>query len=48
VLIHEPCGHAMHPVLTCPHCHIEVSGNLRSVPGPGAALNAAANANSGQ
>jgi DNA-binding HxlR family transcriptional regulator len=37
VLIHEPCGHAMHPVQTCPHCHGEVAGNVRSVPGPGAA-----------
>jgi DNA-binding HxlR family transcriptional regulator len=37
VLIHEPCGHAMHPVQTCPHCRGDVrSGDVRSVPGPGA------------
>jgi DNA-binding HxlR family transcriptional regulator len=37
VLIHQPCGHAMHPVHTCPHCHGEVrAGNVRSAPGPGA------------
>ena len=36
VLIHEPCGHAMHPVQTCPHCHGEVKADdVRSVPGPG-------------
>jgi DNA-binding HxlR family transcriptional regulator len=47
VLIHELCGHAMHPVLACPHCRSEVkTGNVRSVPGPGAGLNAVANANS--
>lgn len=38
VLIHQPCGHAMHPVQTCPHCRSEVTtGNVRTVPGPGAA-----------
>lgn len=37
LLVHEPCGHAIHPVQTCPHCHSEInSGDLRSVPGPGA------------
>lgn len=41
VLIHEPCGHAMHPVQTCPHCHGKVrTGTVRSVPGPGAASKA--------
>jgi hypothetical protein len=36
VLIHEPCGHAVHPVLTCPHCRGEVTtGNVRSVPAQG-------------
>ena len=48
VLIHEPCGHAMHPVQTCPHCRGEVkTGNVRSAPGPGAGSHAAANANPG-
>lgn len=33
-LIHEPCGHAMHPVPACPHCHAELEpGTVRSVPG---------------
>ncbi len=37
LLIHEPCGHAIHPVQTCPHCHDKIkTGELRSVPGPGA------------
>jgi DNA-binding HxlR family transcriptional regulator len=46
VLIHEPCGYPMHPVLTCPHCRGEVkSGNVRQVPGPGAGLNAPTKAN---
>jgi DNA-binding HxlR family transcriptional regulator len=49
VLIHEPCGHPMHPVLTCPHCRGEVrAGNVRQIPGPGAGVNAVANANAGQ
>jgi DNA-binding HxlR family transcriptional regulator len=36
VLVHDTCGEAMHPVLTCPHCHGEVSPrNTHSEPGPG-------------
>lgn len=39
LLIHEPCGHAIHPVQTCPRCRGEIkNGDLRSVPGPGAHL----------
>lgn len=35
--VHDSCGHAMHPDLTCPHCGSEVSAaSTRSVPGPGA------------
>ncbi len=34
-LIHQSCGRAMHPVLACPHCHGDVGGDVRSVPGPG-------------
>lgn len=38
VLVHEPCGQAMHPVSVCPHCRVDVSSeNVRSLPGPGAA-----------
>lgn len=34
---HEPCGHVMHPVLTCPHCRGDVTaGSIRPMPGPGA------------
>jgi DNA-binding HxlR family transcriptional regulator len=37
LLVHEPCGHAMHPVQTCPHCRGDLTaGSVRSVPGPGA------------
>jgi DNA-binding HxlR family transcriptional regulator len=36
-LVHEPCGHTMHPVSICPHCGDEVTvGNVRSVPNQGA------------
>jgi DNA-binding HxlR family transcriptional regulator len=36
VLTHKACGKQMHPVLTCPHCHGEVTGPTTSVePGPG-------------
>lgn len=36
VLVHDTCGQAMHPVLTCPHCHGEVTtANTHSEPGPG-------------
>jgi DNA-binding HxlR family transcriptional regulator len=46
LLVHEPCGHPMHPVLTCPHCRGEVdAGNVRQVPGPQTDPNAPANAN---
>lgn len=45
LLIHEPCGHAIHPIQTCPHCHAEIrNGDLRSVPGPGATPKPAATA----
>ena len=37
VLIHDTCGNVTQPVLTCPHCHGEVSAaNTRSARGPGA------------
>jgi DNA-binding HxlR family transcriptional regulator len=36
VLVHDTCGQAIHPVLTCPHCEGRVEpGNLHSEPGPG-------------
>jgi len=36
-LVHAPCGHTMHPELTCPQCGGEVTAaNTGSVPGPGA------------
>ena len=36
VLVHDTCGHVTRPVLTCPHCHSEVSpANTHSEPGPG-------------
>jgi DNA-binding HxlR family transcriptional regulator len=36
-LVHDACGHVTRPVLTCPHCHGEVSAaNTHSQPGPGA------------
>ena len=36
VLVHDTCGHVTQPVLTCPHCHGEVSpANTHSEPGPG-------------
>jgi DNA-binding HxlR family transcriptional regulator len=42
LLIHEQCGHAIHPIQTCPHCHSEIkNGELRPVPGPGATPKAA-------
>jgi DNA-binding HxlR family transcriptional regulator len=35
--VHDTCGQVMDPVLTCPHCHGEVSAaNAHSQPGPGA------------
>lgn len=37
IFVHDTCGQATQPVLTCPHCHGEVgAGNVRSEPGPGA------------
>ncbi len=43
LLVHEPCGHVMHPVQACPHCHAELqAGTVRSVPGPGASSNSKA------
>lgn len=36
VLVHDSCGKATVPVLTCPHCHGEVTtANTHSEPGPG-------------
>jgi DNA-binding HxlR family transcriptional regulator len=36
VLIHDACGHITQPVLTCPHCHRQVTAaNTHSEPGPG-------------
>ena len=36
VLVHDTCGHITQPMLTCPHCHGEVSpANTHSEPGPG-------------
>jgi len=36
VLVHDACGHLTQPVLTCPHCHGEIStANTHSEPGPG-------------
>jgi DNA-binding HxlR family transcriptional regulator len=36
-LVHDACGNVTQPVLTCPHCHGEVSAaNTHSQPGPGA------------
>ena len=34
--VHDTCGHITAPVLTCPHCHGEVSpANTHGEPGPG-------------
>jgi len=42
-LVHDTCGHVMAPVLTCPHCHGEVSAaTVHSQPGPGAQAHAEA------
>ena len=39
VFVHDTCGNVTTPVLTCPHCHGEVTpANTRSQPGPGSAL----------
>jgi len=36
VFVHDSCGQVTVPVLTCPHCHGEVSAaNTHSEPGPG-------------
>ena len=36
VFIHDTCGNVTQPMLTCPHCHGEVTtANTRSEPGPG-------------
>jgi hypothetical protein len=36
VLVHDTCRNVTQPVLTCPHCHGEVSpANTHSEPGPG-------------
>lgn len=33
LLVHDTCGHVTQPVLTCPHCHGEVTArNTRSEP----------------
>jgi DNA-binding HxlR family transcriptional regulator len=37
VFVHDTCGNVTQPMLTCPHCHGEVStSNTHSEPGPGA------------
>ncbi|MBV9856913.1 MAG: helix-turn-helix transcriptional regulator [Streptosporangiaceae bacterium] len=42
VLVHEPCGNAGHPILTCPHCGDEMTtSNTHSEPGPGASARGA-------
>jgi DNA-binding HxlR family transcriptional regulator len=36
ILVHDTCGEAMHPVLTCPHCRGDVTtANTHDEPGPG-------------
>jgi DNA-binding HxlR family transcriptional regulator len=36
VFVHDTCGNITAPVLTCPHCHGEVTAaNTHSQPGPG-------------
>ena len=36
VLVHDACGGVIQPVLTCPHCHRQVTSiNAHSEPGPG-------------
>jgi DNA-binding HxlR family transcriptional regulator len=36
VFVHDTCGNVTQPMLTCPHCHGEVSAaNTHSEPGPG-------------
>jgi DNA-binding HxlR family transcriptional regulator len=36
VFVHDTCGNVTTPVLTCPHCHSEVTAaNTHSEPGPG-------------
>lgn len=35
-VVHEPCGHEMTPVLTCPHCsEVVAARDTRPVAGPG-------------
>jgi DNA-binding HxlR family transcriptional regulator len=49
LLVHDTCGEAMHPMLTCPHCHGEVTtGNTHSEPGPGNWAAAAATGDPGR
>lgn len=37
VFVHDSCGNITRPVLTCPHCHGDVTtANTHSEPGPGA------------
>lgn len=36
LLVHDTCGNITAPVLTCPHCHTEVTAaNTHGQPGPG-------------
>jgi hypothetical protein len=36
LLVHDSCGNITAPVLTCPHCHAEVTAaNTHGQPGPG-------------
>jgi DNA-binding HxlR family transcriptional regulator len=37
IFVHDSCGQVIQPMLSCPHCHGEVSAaNCHSEPGPGA------------
>jgi DNA-binding HxlR family transcriptional regulator len=41
--VHDTCGNVTTPVLTCPHCHGQVTtANTHSQPGPGALASPAA------
>ena len=45
LLVHDTCGNITAPVLTCPHCHAEVTAaNTHGQPGPGSSQPAVAGA----
>jgi DNA-binding HxlR family transcriptional regulator len=45
LLVHDTCGNITTPVLTCPHCHAEVTAaNTHGQPGPGSNQPAVASA----